>query len=188
METSTMGVVDEAKKEMQASIQHLRDELKNLRTGRANPGLVEGVMVEVYGTQMRLADMANITAPEAQQLLITPYDANNCGAIGKGLEKANLGLTVVTEGNHVRARVPAPDASTRKEMVKVCHRKGEETKVSVRNVRRKFNDHVKEMKVSGEIPEDQMHRLTKEIQTATDNCCKEVDQICEAKEKEITTI
>lgn len=183
-----MTLAKEAKKEMAAAVEHLREDLKNLRTGRANPGLVSGVSVEVYGTSMRLPDVANITAPESQQILVTPYDASNAGAIAKAIEGANLGLRASAEGSIVRVRVPAMDEAMRKEMGKQCRRKAEDSKVSIRNSRRKYNDRGREMKAAGEIPEDQLHRLEKEIQTLTDDFCKEIDTLCAAKEKEILAV
>jgi ribosome recycling factor len=183
-----MSLIDETRKEMQSAIEHLKNELKNIRTGRANPGMVEGVQVEVYGTNMRLSDLASITSPEAQQLLITPFDANNAATIGKSLEKANLGVQVIAEGNIVRVIQPAMDESVRKEMVKQVKKRCEEAKVSIRNTRRKFNEQSREMKASGDLAEDQMHRNEKEIQKLTDDFCTQSDQIGAAKEKEVTTI
>ena len=183
-----MTLIDETRKEMQSAIEHLKNELRNIRTGRANPGMVEGVQVEVYGTNMRLSDLASITSPEAQQLLITPFDANNSAAIGKSLERANLGVQVIAEGNVVRVIQPPMDESVRKEMVKQAKKRCEEAKVSIRNTRRKFNERSREMKTAGEIPEDVMHRNEKEIQKLTDDFCALADQTGAAKEKEIIAI
>ncbi|MBS0621500.1 MAG: ribosome recycling factor [Verrucomicrobia bacterium] len=183
-----MSLAKEAKKEMATTLDHLKEDLKNLRTGRANPGLVSGVTVEVYGTSMRLTDMANITAPEAQQILITPYDAQSAGAIAKAIDASNLGLRASAEGSIVRVRVPTMDEAMRKEMTKQCRRKAEDSKISIRNSRRKYNDRGREMKAAGDLPEDQLHRLEKEIQTLTDDFCKEIDTLCTAKEKEIMAV
>ncbi len=183
-----MSITDEAKQEMVSSIDHLKSELSNIRTGRANPGLVQGVMVEVYGTNMRLSDLANVTAPETHQLLISPFDANNASVIGKALERANLGVQIITEGNVVRVNIPQMDESVRKEMAKQCKRKCEDGKVSVRNIRRKFNDRSREMKTAGEIAEDMMHKYEKDIQKLTDDFCAQIDTIGQAKEKEITSV
>lgn len=183
-----MSITDEAKKEMASAIDHLQTELSNIRTGRANPGLVQGVQVEVYGTNMRLSDLANVTAPEPQQLLISPFDANNTSAIGKALERANLGVQIITEGNVVRANIPQMDQSVRGEMVKQCKKKVEDAKISIRNVRRKYNDEARKQKAAGDIAEDQMHRVEKDIQKLTDDFCSESDKIGSVKEKEITSI
>jgi len=173
---------------MNQSVEHLLDELKNIRTGRANPGLVEGVLVEVYGSSMRLADLANITAPESQQLLISPYDANNAAIIGKAIERANLGMQCITEGNIVRLIVPPMDESIRQQMAKECRKRAEDAKISIRNTRRKYNDRVREMKSAGEIAEDVMNREEKVIQKLTDDFCTKIDELSKKKEQEITSI
>lgn len=178
----------EVKSEMKVVLDHLIQELKNIRTGRANPGIVEGILIDVYGSQMRMSDLASISVPEPQQLLISPYDANNTGAIGKAIERANLGMQCVVEGNLVRLIVPPMDQSIRDQMVKECKKKSEDAKVSIRNTRRKFNDRAREMKSSGEIPEDVMKREEKTIQSLTDDYCKQADDISGVKEKEIASI
>lgn len=183
-----MSVLDETEQHMQAAIDHLHGELKNIRTGRANPGLVEGVNVEVYGTMMRLQDLANVTSPEPRQLLITPYDHSNTPAVGKAIEKANLGVQPIVEGNVVRITIPAMDEALRSDMVKLCHKKREEAKVSIRNCRRDANDAIRKQKADGEIPEDVLKSLEKDIQNLTDKYCKNADEACAEKEKEVTTI
>lgn len=183
-----MTTVKETKGKMAQAIEHLKDDLKNIRTGRANPGMVEGLQLEVYGTMMRLQDLANITVPEARQLLITPYDASNTAAIGKGIEIANIGVRPIVDGNAVRISIPEMDESIRLDMVKLCHKKREEAKVSIRNARREGNDSIRKQKAEGDIPEDQMKRLEKEIQDLTDKFCKEADTLSTEKEKEVTTV
>ena len=178
----------DCKKEMTQALEHLREELRNIRTGRANPALVEGVLVEVYGTSMRLQELASVSAPEPQQLLISPFDANNCGSISKAIEKANLGVQPITEGNVVRINIPPMDKARREEMVKQCKKLVEDAKISIRNVRRKYNDQARSDKSSGEITEDVMHRIEKDVQKLTDDFCREADEIGSAKEKEVTTI
>ena len=181
-------IIKETKKKMDAALDHLKQELKNIRTGRANPGMLDNVMVEVYGTQMPLRDIANITAPEPRQLLITPYDAHNAGPISKGIERANLGIRPILDGNVVRMQIPPMDEAMRKEMVKLSHKRKEECKVSVRNVRRDSNEIARKQKTEGTIPEDLLKKLEKEIQELTDKYCKQADDLCAAKEKEIATI
>ena len=183
-----MSATKDAEDKMKQSVDHLSSELKNIRTGRASPALIESVSIDVYGSQMRLRDVANITSPEPRQLLITPYDSNNCGSIRKGIEKANLGLQPVIDGNVVRITVPEMDESQRKEMVKLCHKKREECKVSIRNARRDANDAVRKQKSEGEIPEDIMKREEKAIQDLTDRFCKQSDDLAAEKEKEVMTI
>ncbi|SCA64111.1 Ribosome-recycling factor [Chlamydiales bacterium SCGC AG-110-P3] len=183
-----MTVAKDTEEKMAHAIEHLREELKNIRTGRANPASVEGVSVEVYGTQMRLKDIANISVPEPRQLLITPFDGSNASAIGKSLEAANLGMQPIVDGNAVRLNVPQMDESVRNDMVKLSHKKREDSKINIRNCRRDANEHVRKQKADGELPEDQMKRLEKEIQELTDKYCKMADEVCAEKEKEITTV
>jgi ribosome recycling factor len=181
-------VIKETEKKMQAAIEHFKQELKSLRTGRANPAMVETVMVDVYGTHMRLPELASVSIPEPRQLLISPYDGRNVHAIAKGIEAANLNLRPVVDGTVVRIKVPEMDQSVRQEMVKQGKKKAEEAKVAIRNARRDGNENLKKQKSSGEIPEDVQKKQEKKIQELTDSNCILVDKILAEKEKEITTI
>lgn len=183
-----MTIVQDTKDKMHSAIDHLKEELKGIRTGHANPAMLENIMVEAYGTPMRLRDIANVTTPEPRQLLITPFDANNNDSIGKGIEKANLGFQPIVDGNVVRINIPQMDESVRKEMVKMCHKRREDTKISIRNIRREANETIRKQKADGEIGEDIMHSKEKEIQELTDKYCKIADEVSEEKEKEVSTI
>jgi len=183
-----MGIKEQTEQSMKEAVKHLETELKNIRTGRANPGILDSVTVELYGSQMRIRDIANITTPEPRQLLITPYDKQNTGAIGKAIDKANLGIRPIVEGDVVRINFPSMDDSVRKDMIKLCHKRREEAKVSVRNIRAHSNKTVRDEKAGGIINEDVMNRSEKEIQTLTDKYCKMADDVAAQKEKEISTI
>lgn len=183
-----MTIESNVKEGMQQAIDHLKHELKGLRSSRANPALLDGVVVEVYGTQMKLKELANVTTPEARQLLITPFDPSTTQAIAKAIENANLGVRPLVEGQSIRMNIPPMDESTRKEIVKQCKKKGEEAKVSIREVRRKSNEIVRKQKADGDIPEDLMKKEEKRIQDLTDSFCSQVDQICAEKEKEILSV
>jgi len=183
---STFG--DQAKSKMTVAIEHLKEKLKAIRTGRANPGMVETVTVDVYGSQMRVKDLASITTPESRQLLITPFDMNNKAAIAKGIEKANLGFMPIVDGNVIRIKIPQMDERMREEMKKVCHKEGEDCKIVIRNHRRDANEHVRKQKKDGTVSEDEMKRCEKEIQDLTDKFCKEADDLVSKKEKEVSTI
>lgn len=183
-----MSIAEQTKAKMLVSIDHLKQDLKNLRTGRASPSLLDSVTVEVYGSQMRLKELANVTAPEARQLLISPFDPQTAGAISKGIEKANLNLQPVLDGSIIRIHVPPMDATVRKEMVKQGKKKAEETKVAIREIRRKQNELVRKQKTDGDIAEDVMKKAEKMIQEYTDQYCKESDDLMNTKEKEIMTI
>lgn len=183
-----MGIMDQTKAKMAAAIEHFKNELKNIRTGRANPGMVEHVLVEAYGSSVRLKDVASISAPEPRMLMISPFDPTNTNAIGKGIERANLGFMPIVDGNVVRIRIPQMTQEIRDKMRSLCHKEKEEAKISVRNIRRDANEAVRKQKADGIIAEDEMKKLEKSIQELTDKCCKEADDLAAKKEKEIETI
>lgn len=182
------NIADEAKKKMQSAVEHFKQELKNLRTGRANPSILDHVTVEVYGSSVRLKEVSNVTAPEARMLLITPFDPQTAGSIAKGIEKANLNLQPILDGHVVRISIPPMDESMRKQMVKLGKQKVEEAKVAIREIRRKCNELAKKQKADGDITEDMMKKFEKNIQDSTDQSCKEVDSLMNTKEKEIMTV
>jgi ribosome recycling factor len=183
-----MSIQDQIKTKMIAALDHLRSELKGIRTGRANTAMLDHVMVDIYDSQMRIKELASITAPEPRQLLITPFDPTTKGAIAKSIERANLGFMPIVDGNLVRIKIPPMDENVRKEMIKLCHRRCEEAKVSIRNIRRDGNEAARKQKADGEIPEDILKKLEKTIQELTDKYCKEADDITASKEKEVSTI
>lgn len=183
-----MDIVQETKNRMTAVLDHLKEELRGLRAGRANPALIESVMVEAYGAQMKLREIANITTPEPRQLVINPFDGANAPHIAKAIDKANLGVRAAQEGKSVRVTFPELTADRRKELIGQAHKKREEAKVSIRNVRRDSNEAVKKQKASSTITEDDVNRLEKVIQDLTDKSCKDADDMASAKEKEISTI
>lgn len=183
-----MGIREETKEKMDHVVEHFHEELKGIRTGRANSGLVDNITVEVYGTQMRIKEIASVNTPESRTLLIVPYDAKNASSIGKAIEMANLGFRPIVDGNQVRLVIPPMDEALRKEMVKLVHKKREDCKVAVRNVRRDLNEKVRKAHKAGTLPEDQMNKAEKEIQEETDNFCKKADAYAADKEKEIMTV
>jgi len=183
-----MSNIKKTEEKMKVALDHLRDELKKVRTGKASPAMVEDLGIEVYGTHMKLRDVASINTPEPRQILITPYDASNASAIGKSIERANLGFMPIVDGNAVRINIPSMDASIRKKMVETCHKKREEYKISIRNIRRDSNELARKEKTEGEISEDLLKKLEKEIQDLTDKYCKKGDDLSAEKEKEVSTI
>lgn len=188
MTVSVQSILDEVKERMSQALGHLAEDLKNIRTGRASPSLLDSVMVDAYGTQMRLRDTANITAPEPRQLLVTPFDQNNVGLVGKGIEKANLGVQPVIDGNVIRITIPEMDEAKRKEMVKIAWDRCEKTKVAVREARRKGNEQLKLAKSDGHLTEDEQKSGEKRVQELTDDFCKKADSATETKEKEVLAI
>lgn len=183
-----MSTENQVKAAMQAVIDHLKLELKSLRTGRANSGVLDRVMVEIYGSPAPLKAVANVTVPEARQILVTPFDPSTCHAIAKGIEAANLGIHPMVDGKLIRINVPPMDETIRKQIAKQCKELGEKAKIALREVRRKFNDLVRKQKADGTLPEDMMKKLEKSIQDFTDRFCKDADSACAEKEKEIMTV
>lgn len=177
-------IIKNTKAKMEDAIKHLTEELKNIRTGRANPGMLDSVHVEVYGAQMRVRDIASITTPESRQLLITPFDPQNANAISKAIDKANLNVKPMVDGHVVRIKIPSMDDSIRQDMAKLCSRRKEESKISIRNIRRDANEAARK----GDFPEDLVKKMEKEIQELTDKFCKRADDLAHEKEKEILTI
>ena len=183
-----MSMTQEAKTKMQGVLEHFKTELKNLRSNRANPGVLDGVLVEVYGATMRIKELASVSVPEPRQLLISPFDPKTSGLIAKGIEKANLNLQPVVEGHVIRINIPPMDEAMRKQIVKQGKQKAEDTKIAIREVRRKCNDAIRKQKADSIITEDVMKKEEKTIQELTDKFCKEVDDLFTAKEKEIMTV
>jgi ribosome recycling factor len=181
-------VAEQTKIKMVAALDHFKTELKNLRTNRANSSMLDSVHVEVYGAQMRIKELANVTTPEPRQLLISPFDPQTARAIAKGIEAANLNLQPVVEGQSIRINVPPMDESMRKQIVKQGKEKAEDAKIAIRDIRRKNNELVRKQKSDGLITEDVMKKEEKGIQDFTDKFCKEVDDLFAAREKEIMTV
>lgn len=183
-----MNIADDTKAKMNESIEHFKKELNHLRSGRANPGMFDAVLIEVYGTQMRMKELATITSPEPRQILITPFDPQTAGPIAKSIEKANLNVQPMLEGHIIRINIPPMDENMRKEIVKQGKKKAEDAKVVIREHRRKGNDLVKKQKADGDLTEDDVKKVEKTIQELTDKFCKQIDELFAVKEKEILTV
>ncbi|MBS0629634.1 MAG: ribosome recycling factor [Verrucomicrobia bacterium] len=183
-----MSVVNDTKYKMKEAVEHFKKELSMLRTGRANPAMFDTVPIEVYGTTMRLRELANITTPEPRQIAIHPFDPQTVGPIAKSIEKANLNVNPITEGTFIRINIPPLDENMRKEIVKQGKKKAEDSKIVVREIRRKGNDHVRKQKAEGIIAEDELKKAEKTIQDLTDEHCKIIDDLFATKEKEIMTV
>ncbi len=183
------SIIDFAKSKMNQTVEHLKGELRALRTNRANPAMLDSVHVEIYGSQMPIKSVANVSAPEARQLLITPFDPQTAGAIAKAIER-NPAITFVpvVDGHSVRINVPPMDEAMRKEIVKQARRKGEDAKVAVRDVRHKAKDQAKRAESDGELTQDDVRRIDKQIQEFTDKACQEIDAAVVQREAEIMTV
>jgi ribosome recycling factor len=173
---------------MQKSIAFLHEELQTLRAGRATPALVEKVAVEYYGTPTPLQQVAQITAPEPRLLVIQPWDRQLVPVIEKAILKSDLGLSPASDGNLIRLQIPQLTEERRKELVRVLHKKAEDEKVAVRNVRRDALEHLKSAQKQGQVSEDELRRLQDELQKLTDQAIADIERASAAKEKEILSV
>lgn len=179
-------VISETKQKLNKAKEFFENEIQNVRTGRANAMLVEDIKTEVYGSSMRIKDMASITIPDAASILIIPWDKGNLKAIENAIQAQNLGVGVVNMGENIRVTLPELSTERRDELKKMVAKKAEETKIAMRNIRRESIDEVKKAEKNKEISEDMVERLEKEVQQILDKAIAEVDVIVEQKNKEIT--
>ncbi|MDN4594466.1 ribosome recycling factor [Polycladomyces subterraneus] len=181
-------VKKQATDKMEKAIQVLKKDLAALRAGRATPALLEKVVVEYYGSEMPVNQLANISTPDPRTLVIQPWDKSALAEIERAILKSDLGLTPSNDGNVIRINLPALTQERRAELVKVVKKTGEEAKVAIRNIRRDANDDIKKLEKNGDISEDESRRGQDEIQKLTDKFIQEADKIVAAKEKEIMEI
>ena len=183
-----MSDLTELNERMKKSLNALLNELATIRAGRANPHILDEVMVDYYGTPTPLNQAANISVPEARMLQIQPWDASLLKDIEKAILVADLGLTPTNDGKIIRLVFPELTEDRRKELAKEVKKKGENAKVAIRNIRRDANDEAKKQNKDGEISDDELSNIEKDIQDATDKYIKEIDQAIEDKTKEIMTV
>ena len=173
---------------MEKTISVLAEELGALRAGRANPAILNKVMVEYYGVPTPLTQIANVSVPEARLILVQPWDASMLKEIEKEIIKAEIGIMPNNDGKVIRLAFPELNEERRKELVKTVKKMGEESKVSIRSIRRDAMDSVKDQKKNNEITEDEVKSAEAEIQKITDKFVEEIDKIVAAKEKEVMQI
>ncbi len=181
-------VLHDAEDKMQKSIATFKHDLSGLRAGRATPALLERVQAEYYGVDTPIAQMASISVPEARMLVIQPWDKGTLKAIEKAILKSDLGLTPISDGSVIRLTIPAMTEERRRDLVKTVHKKAEEGRVAIRNVRRDANNLLKDLQKGHEISEDDQKRAQDEVQKLTDKYVKQVDEIMAAKEAEIMEV
>jgi ribosome recycling factor len=181
-------ILRDAEEHMNRSLEHLRRELATLRTGRANPALIEHLSVDYYGAPTPLMQLAGITAPEPRQLLVQPYDRTAIGAIEKAIRQSELGLNPSNEGTIIRIVIPTLTEERRRDLVKLVHRRVEDAKVAVRNVRRDSLDQLRKMRKDKEISEDDEKRVEEQLQKVTDRFVRDADVIGQAKEAEMMEV
>ncbi len=178
----------EAEDKMIKTEQVVVNEFASVRTGKASPTLVENIMVEVYGSQMRVRELAGITTPEPRQLVIQPWDTGSLHPIEKAIQKSNLGLTPTVQGKIIRISFPELSQERRQEFVKIVKQMAENGRVAVRHVRRDALELLKKAKTAGGVGEEEVESAEKEIQKLTDQYIGKIDAHVVAKEKEILTV
>lgn len=179
---------NEARQKMQKSIDHLQEEYGKLQTGRASAALVEGVMVESFGTMMPLKGVASISIPESNQIAIQPWDRSQLASIEKAITQANLGLNPQNDGLLIRLVIPPLTEERRRDLVKTAHRLAEEARISIRNARQDAHTQLKNLKKDKQISEDESTRLEKQLQEGVEQFNQNVDQLAKKKEEEVMKI
>jgi ribosome recycling factor len=182
-------IIDQAKAKFQQAVSHFQDELKKLRTGRAHPGMLDGLTVEAYGAQMPLIQLGSITVPEPQQLQITPFDPGNLQAISAAIrDDQSLGFNPMDDGRVVRIQIPPLNEERRKEFVKILGSKVEDCMVSMRNARHEALKEADEAKKTRVITEDDLTSVKKQLDELIAKEKAQIDSHAKAKEQEILTI
>ena len=180
--------VADASQRMEKSLEALNKELATIRTGRASPSLVERLQVDYYGAQTPLQALAGISTPDATQLVISPYDRTAISAIEKAIQRSELGLNPSNDGQLIRIAIPQLNEERRRELVKVVHRKAEDARVSVRNIRRDEVDHLRKVEKDGHISKDEIETKLADVQKITDQFIARVDEAQKKKEAEILEV
>jgi len=178
----------EAEERMKKAVEAVRKEMAGIRTGRANPALVEGVTVDYYGVPTPLRELATITVPEARILLIQPWDRNALPVIEKALLRSDLGITPSNDGRVIRVVLPPLSEERRRELVRVVRKKAEDGRVAIRNVRRDILDRLRTMERNKEISQDELRRAQDRLQKVTDAHIEQVDRLAETKEAEVLEV
>lgn len=180
--------IDELELDMQASIEALRREFSGLRTGRASTHLLDPIQVNVYGSRMPLNQLATVSTPEPRMISVQVWDKSNVSAVERAIRESSLGLNPIIDGAMLRLPIPALTADRRQELVKIAHKYAEQSRVSVRNVRRDGMDRLKKLEKDSAISQDEHRTHSTQVQELTDKYIKEVDNLLGAKETEIQTV
>ena len=186
MDTKT--ILNEATGRMQKAIDHLEEELLNVRAGKASPNALNGVMVDYFGSQVPVSGAASVTVPDARTILIQPWDKNMLRPIEKAIIDSNIGLTPSNNGEQILLSIPPLTEERRKELIKGVSKTGEEATVALRNIRRDANEAFKKMEKNDEISEDDLKDLTEKVQKLTDKAIDKIDKAVENKTKEVLTV
>ncbi len=182
------GILKEAEGKMEKSIEHLQQELTHIRTGRANPALIDQVMVPYYGTPTPLNQLAQISTPEARLLVVQVYDRGQIGAVEKAIRDSGQGLNPANDGQVIRVPIPPLTEERRREYVKMVKGKAEDARVAVRNVRRDEMHRIQQQEKEGELPADEAKRALDQMQKLTDQHIARIDQVAARKEAEVMEV
>lgn len=182
------NVMKSSEEHMRKSIDNLKRELLGIRTGKANPGLLDNVKVMYYGQMVPLKQVANIAVPEGRLITVQPWEKAMVPEVEKAIQGSELGLNPQSDGTLIRLPIPPLTEERRRDLVKVVKRVGEETRIAVRNIRRDANERFKKLEKDHKISEDEMHTHQDEVQKLTDKYIERVDEVIAAKEKEILEI
>jgi len=185
MSINVQQVLDD---KMKKSLSVLREELNTVRAGRANPALLDKIMVDYYGSPTPLKNISNISVPDPRTLMISPFDPKSMHDIEKAINIANLGINPSNDGKVIRLIIPAVTEERRKDLTKTVKKMGEDAKVAIRNERRDANDELKRQEKVKEITEDDLKKELDDVQKKTDKCIKDIDNIISEKEKEIMEV
>ena len=177
-----------AETKMQRSVEVLRENLAKVRTGRAHTGLLDQVEVEYYGSMVPVSQVANVTLLDAHTISVKPYEGNMAAAVEKAIRDSNLGLNPASMGDLIRVPMPMLTEERRKDLIKVVRGEAEDGRVSIRNVRRDANDHIKKLLKDKEVSEDDARRGEEQIQKLTDKYIAEVDKLLEHKEEDLMVV
>lgn len=181
-------LIDETTERMDLAISHLDHELAHIRAGKANPRMIESVIVDYYGVPSPIMQVSNVSTPDARTIAIQPWDKKMIQPIERAIINSNLGFNPENNGEFIRINVPVPTEERRRNLVKDAHKEGEIAKVSIRSARKDANDYLKKLLKSKEISEDDEATTSEKIQIFTDKFGRKVDELIAAKEKEILTV
>lgn len=183
-----MSIIDNHLTEFNKAIEHFKNDIASLKTGRANPALLDSVIVESYGAKTPLIQVASISVPEARNIIIQPWDRGLLKEVEKGLREANLDLSIANEGDKIRITIPQMTEEMRKEIVKKLNQKAEEARVSLRNIRDTVKEEILEAERNKEFGEDEKYGLLEDLDKRVGEYNEKIKQITEDKEKEIMTV
>lgn len=182
------SILNETEIKMAKTVESTREKFSSVRAGRANVSMLDGILIDAYGSPTPLSQIGTLSAPEAKLLTIDPWDKSLIPSIEKAIQQANLGLNPSNDGKIIRLSVPELTEDRRKEYVKIVRKEAEEGKVAVRNIRKDVNNKLRKAEKDSEITEDDLKDSEDKVQKLTDKFIKSIDEILEKKEKELTTV